>query len=64
MGGEENMFWPDKARIAVTTSLMFEGWTAGTCGGALGPIPVAQEGDFSGPARRTVGSIMPPTRAF
>jgi len=39
------MFWPDKARIAVTTSLMFEAGPQ-NLRRALGPIPVAQEGDF------------------
>ena len=39
------MFWPDNARIAVTTSLMFEAGSQDQQR-TLGPIPVAQEGDF------------------
>ena len=39
------MFWPDKARIAVTTSLMFEAGPQ-NLRRTFGPIPVAQEGDF------------------
>jgi peptidoglycan/xylan/chitin deacetylase (PgdA/CDA1 family) len=39
------MFWPDNARIAVTTSLMFEAGSQDQQR-TVGPIPVAQEGDF------------------
>jgi peptidoglycan/xylan/chitin deacetylase (PgdA/CDA1 family) len=39
------MFWPDNAQIAVTTSLMFEAGSQDPHK-TIGPIPVAQEGDF------------------
>jgi hypothetical protein len=39
------MFWPDNARIAVTTSLMFEAGSQDQQK-TFGPFPVAQEGDF------------------
>ena len=39
------MFWPDNARIAVTTSLMFEAGSQ-DLQKTFGPFPIAQEGDF------------------
>jgi peptidoglycan/xylan/chitin deacetylase (PgdA/CDA1 family) len=39
------MFWPDNARIAVTTSLMFEAGSQDQQK-TFGPFPAAQEGDF------------------
>ena len=39
------MFWPNGARIAVATSLMFEAGSQ-DLRKALGPIPVQQEGDL------------------
>jgi hypothetical protein len=54
------MFWPNGARIAVTTSLMFEAGSQ-DLQKTFGPFPVAQEGDF--PDRRTADSTMPQMRA-
>jgi len=39
------MFWPDSARIAVTTSLMFEAGSQ-DLRKTLGPFPVAQAGEL------------------
>jgi peptidoglycan/xylan/chitin deacetylase (PgdA/CDA1 family) len=39
------MFWPNDARIAVTTSLMFEAGSQDHQK-TFGPFPVAQEGNF------------------
>jgi hypothetical protein len=49
------MFWPNRPRIAVTTSLMLEAGSQ-DLQKTFGLFPVAQEGDF--PDRRTAGSTM------